>query len=84
MTVKRLRRLALEMFKNFNNLNPDCMKETFSKTTNLTHILFDIKVNQNSSTKHGHKSRKSLGPHIWNSLPFEIKKEKIMRNLKII
>ena len=57
------------------------MKEIFFKTTNLTHRPFDIKVYQDSSTKHSQKSLKSLGPHIWNSLP---KKKQIMRNLKII
>ena len=67
MEVKRLRTLALEIFKTLNNLNPDYMKET--------HRPFDIKVNQNSSTKHGQKSLKSLGPHIWNSLSIEIKEE---------
>ena len=75
MEVKRLRALALEIFKTLNNLNPDYMKETFFKTTNLTHRPFDIKVNQNSSTKHVQKSVKSLGAHIWNSLPIEIKEE---------
>ena len=75
MEVKRLRTLALEIFKTFNNLNPDYMKEIFFKITNLTHRSFDIKVNQNSSTKHGQKSLKNLGPHICNSLPIEIKEE---------
>ena len=75
MEVKRLRTLALEVFKTLNSLTPDYMKEIFFKTINLTHRPFDIKVNQNSSTKHGQKSLKSLGPHIWNSLPIEIKEE---------
>ena len=65
MEVKRLRTsLALEIFKTLNNLNPDYMKEIFFKTTNLTHRPFDIEVDHNSSTKHGQKSLKSLGPHI--------------------
>ena len=75
MEVKRLRTLALEIFKTLNNLNPDYMKEIFFKTTNLTHRPFDIKVNQNNSTKRGQKSLKSLGPRIWNSLLIEIKEE---------
>ena len=37
MEIKRLRCLALEIFKTVNNLNPCYMKEIFSKTTNLTH-----------------------------------------------
>lgn len=75
MEVKRLRNLALEIFKTLNNLNPDYMKEIFSKTTNLTHRPLDIKINQNNTTKYGNNSLRSLGPHIWNSLPIEIKEE---------
>ena len=54
------------------------MKEIFYKTTNLTHKLFNIKVNQNNTTKYDNKSLRSLGPHIshiWNSLPKQIKEE---------
>ena len=69
MEVKRLRKLALEIFKTLNNLNPEYMKEIFYKTTNLTHSPFNIKVNQNNTTKYGKKSLRSLRPHIWNSLP---------------
>ena len=56
--VKRLRTLALEMFKTLNNLNPDYMKEIFFKTANLTHRSFNIKVNQNSSIKRSKKALK--------------------------
>ena len=64
MEVKRLRKLALEILKTFNNLNPEYMKEVFYKTTNLTHILFNIKVNGNNTIKYGNKSLRTLGPHI--------------------
>ena len=60
MEVKRLRNLALAMFKTLNNLNPEYMKEIFYKTANVTHRPFNIKVNQNNTTKHGNKSLKSL------------------------
>ena len=82
MEVKRLRTLALEIFKTLNNLNPGYMKEIFFKTANLTRRPFDIKVNQNSSTKHGQKSLKSLGPHIWNSPLIGIKEETNYEKLK--
>ena len=82
MEVKRFRNLALEIFKTLDHLNPEYMKEFFYKTTNLTHKPFNIKVNQNdttkygnNTTKYGNKSLRSLGPHIWNSLPKQIKKE---------
>ena len=36
------------------------MKETFYKTPNPTHRPFNIKVNQNNTTKCGNKSLRSL------------------------
>ena len=68
MEVKRLKNLALEIFKTLNHLNPEYMKEIFLKATNLIQRPTDIKVNQNNTTKYGSKSLRSLGPHIWNSL----------------
>ena len=82
MEIKRLRCLALEIFKTVNNLNPYYMKEIFSQTVNLTHIPLDINFNQNNTTKYGSNSLRSLGPHIWNSLPSEIKKETDYKKLK--
>ena len=64
MEVKRLRKLALEKLKTLNNLSPEYMKEIFYETTNLTHRTFNIKVNQNNTTKYVNKSVRSLGPHI--------------------
>ena len=84
MEIKRLRCLALEIFKTVNNLNPYYMKEIFSKTTNLTHRPLDIKFNQNNTIKYGNNSLRSSGPHIWNSLPSEIKKKTEYEKLRII
>ena len=64
MTIKRLRCLALEIFKTLNNLNPNYMKEIFPKSTNLTHRPLDIKINQSNTTKFGINSLRILGPHI--------------------
>ena len=75
MEIKRLRCLGLEILKTVNNLNLYYMVEVFSKTTNLTHRPLDINFNQNNTTKCGSNSLWSLEPHIWNSLPSEIKKE---------
>ena len=52
MEIKRLRCLALEIFKTVNNMNPYYMKEIFSQTTNLTHRPFDTNFNQNNTTKY--------------------------------
>ena len=75
MKIKRLRCLALEIFKTVSNLNHYYTKETFSKTTNLTHRPLDIKINQNNTAKYGNSSFRSLVSHIWNSLPSGIKEE---------
>ena len=82
MEVTRLRNLALDIFKTLNNLNPKYMKEMFYKTTNLAYGPFNIKVNQNNTTKYGNRSLKSLGPHIWNSLPKQIKEETYQNKFK--
>ena len=75
MEIKRLRCLALEIFKTMNKLNPYYMKEIFSKTTNLTHRPLDINSNQNKTTKYRNNSLGRLGPDILNSLSSEIKEE---------
>ena len=75
MEVKRPRNLALEIFKTLNNLKPEYMKKSFYETTNRTQRPFNIKVNQNNTTKYGNKSLRRLVPRIWNSLPKQIKEE---------
>ena len=75
MEIKRLRCLAIEIFKTMNNLNTYYMKEIFSKSTNLTYRPLDINFNQNNTTKFRNNSLRSLGPHIWNFLPSEIKEK---------
>ena len=46
MEIKHLRCPALEIFKTMTNRNPYYMKESFSKTTNLTHSPLDINLNR--------------------------------------
>ena len=82
MEIKYLRCLALEIFRPVNDLNPYYMKESFSKTTNLTHRPLDVNFNQNNATKYGSNSLRSLGRHIWNFLPSEIKKETDYKKFK--
>ena len=82
MEIKCLRCLAVGIFKTVNNLIPYYMKEILSKTTNLRHRPLDMKFNQNNTTKYGNNSLLSLGPHIWNSLPSEIKKEAEYEKIK--
>ena len=64
MEVKRLRNLALEVFKKLNNMNPECMREIFHKTHITTHVTLNLDVNENHATEYGSESLKSLGPQI--------------------
>ena len=75
MEVKRLRNLALEIFQTLNHLNPKYILEIFHETTNFTHRPFNIKVDQNNTTKYGDKSPRNLRRYIQNSLPKWIKEE---------
>ena len=60
-------------------INPlQCLALEIFKTINLE----DRSFNQNNTTKYGNGSLQSLGPHIWNYLPREIKKEKEYEKFK--
>ena len=73
--VKQLRTLALEVFKTLNNMNPEYTKEIFHETAFKKPRPLNLEVNESHTTKYGNKSLRRLGPHIWNSLPNQIKKE---------
>ena len=52
MEIRRLRTLALEIFKTVNNLNLDFMKDIFYYSPNNTHRKYDIFVySRNTSSK---------------------------------
>ena len=84
MEVTRLRNLALDIFKTLNNLNPAYMKEMFYKTTNLAYGPFNIKVNQNNTTKYCNRSLKSLGPISGIPCQSKLKKKPTRISLKTI
>ena len=75
MNVKRLRNLAIEIFKTINDLNPLFMKEIFRLKINPRVRPNDIIVKRRNTAKFGDKSLMALGPRIWNSLPEKIKSE---------
>ena len=70
--VRKLRNLAIEIFKTLNNLNPAFMKSIFTLNTRR---LYDSKlVVQNQRTnQYGTNTLRRLAPEIWNALPEEIK-----------
>ena len=78
MEIKRLRVLALEIFKTMNNINPSYMKDIFSKSNNRTseRLQYNIQSKKYKQVKFGRNSLRVLGPILWNSLPNEIKSEK--------
>ena len=75
MEIKRLRNLALEIFKTINDLNPGFMKSIFSAKLNARVRTNDILLKARKSATFGDKSLATLGPHFWNALPQNIKAE---------
>ena len=56
MEIKRLRTLALEVFKTVNNLNPDFMNDIFYLSPYQTHKKYDIFVHSRNTASFGDKS----------------------------
>ena len=72
MEIKRLRNLALEIFKTINDVNPSFMKSIFSAKLNARVRPNDVLVNTPKSATFGDKSLATLGPKIQNALPQKI------------
>ena len=72
MEIRRIRTLALETFKSLNKLNPHFMKDLFNKRNTFERRKNNLEIPRRNTVKFGHNSVKSLGLHIWNSLPEEI------------
>ena len=75
MEIKRLRNLALEMFKTINDLNPSFMRSIFSAKLNARVRPNDLLVKARKSATFGDKSLVILGPKIWNALLQNMKAE---------
>ena len=74
MEVRRLRMMALEIFKGLNDLNPSFMKTLFNKRNNVIRRKRNLIIHTRNSVTFGRNSLRCLGPHIWNTL-LEIIKE---------
>ena len=79
MQVKRIKQLAIEIFKTVNNLNPDFMKNIFTSKQNACVCPLDLLVRSHKTATYGNKSLTILGPKIWNALPIEIKRETLSK-----
>ena len=73
MEVRRLRTMALEIFKSLNDLNPSLMKNLFNKRNKINKRKNDLINHTQNSVIFGSNSLRCLLPHIWNTLPEIIK-----------
>ena len=71
--VRKLRFLAVEIFKTINDLNPSYMKEIFTLNTTRDVSSNKLFVKTQNTNKYGTDSLRSLGPKIWNNLSNEIR-----------
>ena len=75
MEIRRLRTLAIEIFKTLNEINPPYMKNIFRPKENAKVRQNDIIVKRTNTSRFSAQSLRSLGPKIWNNLPSNIKSE---------
>ena len=73
MEVKRLRLLALEIFKAFNENCPTFIKNYFEKNENSVSKKHDLKIPIRNSVAFGGNSLRYLLPRVWYSLPKQLK-----------
>ena len=71
--IRKLRILAIEIFKTINDLNSPYMKEIFELNTNRNPERKMLMVKVTESKKYGTDSLKHMGPKIWNCLSPELK-----------
>ena len=85
MEVKRLRKLALEIYKTLNSINPSYMKQIFCKPINRTSERFRYNIESKSfnQVKYGKNSLRVLGQILWNSLPNFVKSQTSLEKFKI-
>ena len=82
MEMKRLRVLAIEIFKTVNNLNPNYMKDIFTPKPHPKVRPNDILVKHHNTITYGTKSLKTLGPKIWSQKT--LKQRHLIPNLRNI
>ena len=74
--------MALEIFKSLNNLNLLFIKELFNKRNNVNKRKNDLIIHTRNTVTFGSNSLRCLDPHIWNTLPENIKEILLLKNLK--
>ena len=84
LEVRKLRFLAIEIFKTINNLNPSFMKEIFTLNTKRDVSRNKLVVKTQSTKRYGTDTLRSLGPKIWNCLPTDLKNSVSLNTFKIL
>ena len=88
MNVKRLRFLCAEIYKTINNLNPSFMKQIFEWKETSRNVREKYRLNLNipnyNQVTFGQKSLKIFGPRNWNSLPYALNLQKILKLSKLL
>ena len=86
INVRIHRILCTEIFKTLKSLNPTFMNEVFELRETERPVRSKYKLNLNApivnKVRFGTKSIRSLGPKIWNSLPYEIKSSETLTIFK--
>ena len=84
--VRRLRMIAMEVYKSLNNINPEFMWELFQKKETEYNFRDSFKVDIPSfkTLKYGKYSFSYYGAHLWNILPINIKQSLSQTNFKMV
>ena len=85
LKTKRIKMLAMEIYKTIYSINPNYMKEIFkmNKSQNYNFRSDNVlKVGRFNMVKYGRNSLRTLGPQIWNSLPNKYKMAVNLNQLK--
>ena len=82
LEVRRLRAIALEVFRTLNNLNPSYLQNLFVRNVEKSRRKNDLQIPTRTTVTFGDKSMRTLGPHIWNSLPENLKAETSFQTFK--
>ena len=73
MEVRRLKTMALEIFKSLKDLNLSFMKKLFNKRNNINRRKNDLIIHTRNTVTFGGNGLRCLGSYIWNTLPENIK-----------
>ena len=85
LEVRRLRVIALEVFKATNDFSPSYMKGLFTQQTTKYNLRSgnSIRPKTNRTTNYGLHSFTHFGGTLWNSIPSEVRKNADIKTFKM-